>query len=99
MSLEAVMLVLDNSAFSLNGDYPRTSSPLHQPLHRRPPRREGANPAPAPLPFPFDTRLRLPDSTATRLAAQADAVHILFNNKLNANPENEVGLMVMAGKA
>ncbi|KAL8290303.1 hypothetical protein RQP46_003242 [Phenoliferia psychrophenolica] len=52
------MLVLDNSAYSLNGDYP-----------------------------------------PTRLAAQADAVHILFNNKLNANPENEVGLMVMGGKA
>ncbi|KAM0746579.1 hypothetical protein T439DRAFT_329682 [Meredithblackwellia eburnea MCA 4105] len=58
MSLEATMLVLDNSAYSLNGDY-------------------------AP----------------TRLAAQADAVHILFNSKLNANPENEVGLMVMAGKS
>ncbi|GAA6062215.1 hypothetical protein JCM10212_006450 [Sporobolomyces blumeae] len=57
MSLEATMLVLDNSYHSINGDY-------------------------AP----------------TRLEAQSDAVHVLFNSKLNANPENEVGLMVMAGK-
>ncbi|GAA5838480.1 hypothetical protein JCM5353_004030 [Sporobolomyces roseus] len=57
MSLEATMLVLDNSYHSINGDY-------------------------AP----------------TRLEAQSDAVHVLFNAKLRANPENEVGLMVMAGK-
>ncbi|GAA5882112.1 hypothetical protein JCM16303_005610 [Sporobolomyces ruberrimus] len=57
MSLEATIIVLDNSVHSLNGDY-------------------------AP----------------TRLEAQSDAVHVLFNSKLRANPENEVGLMVMAGK-
>ncbi|GAA5952438.1 hypothetical protein JCM21900_005310 [Sporobolomyces salmonicolor] len=57
MSLEATMLVLDNSYHSINGDYP-----------------------------------------PTRLQAQVDAVHALFNAKLRAHPENEVGLMVMAGK-
>ncbi|GAA5963233.1 hypothetical protein JCM3765_005767 [Sporobolomyces pararoseus] len=57
MSLEATIIVLDNSHYSLNGDY-------------------------AP----------------TRLEAQSDAVHVLFNSKVRANPENEVGLMVMAGK-
>lgn len=57
MSLEATIIVLDNSHYSLNGDY-------------------------AP----------------TRLEAQSDAVHVLFNAKVRANPENEVGLMVMAGK-
>ncbi|GAA5891665.1 hypothetical protein JCM5296_005503 [Sporobolomyces johnsonii] len=57
MSLEATMLVLDNSYHSINGDYP-----------------------------------------PTRLQAQIDAVHALFNAKLRAHPENEVGLMVMAGK-
>ncbi|GAA5893056.1 proteasome regulatory particle base subunit RPN10 [Sporobolomyces salmoneus] len=57
MSLEATIIVLDNSHYSLNGDY-------------------------AP----------------TRLEAQNDAVHVLFNSKVRANPENEVGLMVMAGK-
>ncbi|GAA5832043.1 hypothetical protein JCM3766R1_003697 [Sporobolomyces carnicolor] len=57
MSLEATIIVLDNSHHSLNGDY-------------------------AP----------------TRLEAQSDAVHVLFNAKVRANPENEVGLMVMAGK-
>lgn len=36
---------------------------------------------------------------ATRLQAQADAVHIIFNRKVQANPESEVGLMVMGGKA
>lgn len=58
MTLEACMLVLDNSSYSINGDYP-----------------------------------------PNRLSAQADAVHIIFNRKINANPENEVGLMVMGGKA
>ncbi|GAA5937257.1 proteasome regulatory particle base subunit RPN10 [Sporobolomyces koalae] len=57
MSLEATIIILDNSHHSLNGDY-------------------------AP----------------TRLEAQSDAVHVLFNSKVRANPENEVGLMVMAGK-
>ncbi|KAI5474293.1 26S proteasome regulatory subunit N10 [Pseudohyphozyma bogoriensis] len=58
MTLEATVLVLDNSQYSINGDFP-----------------------------------------PTRYSAQSDAVHILFNAKLNANPENEVGLMVMGGKA
>ncbi|GAA6029644.1 hypothetical protein JCM8097_000982 [Rhodosporidiobolus ruineniae] len=57
MSLEATMIVLDNSGESLNGDF-------------------------AP----------------TRFEAQSDAVHTLMNAKVRANPENEVGLMVMAGK-
>ncbi|KDE05529.1 hypothetical protein MVLG_04122 [Microbotryum lychnidis-dioicae p1A1 Lamole] len=58
MSLEATMLVLDNSAYAINGDF-----------------------------------------TPTRLEAQSDAVHVIFNRKLNAHPESEVGLMVMAGPA
>ncbi|KAM0788950.1 hypothetical protein ACM66B_003025 [Microbotryomycetes sp. NB124-2] len=58
MSLEATMLVLDNSSSSINGDY-----------------------------------------TPTRLEAQVDAVHVIFNQKLRAHPENEVGLIVMGGKA
>ncbi|KAK4056634.1 proteasome regulatory particle base subunit rpn10 [Microbotryomycetes sp. JL221] len=58
MSLEATMLVLDNSSSSINGDY-----------------------------------------TPTRLEAQIDAVHVIFNQKLRAHPENEVGLIVMGGKA
>ncbi|SCV70565.1 BQ2448_3327 [Microbotryum intermedium] len=58
MSLEATMLVLDNSSYSINGDFP-----------------------------------------PTRLEAQSDAVHVIFNRKLNANPESEVGVMVMAGHA
>ncbi|GAA5900622.1 hypothetical protein JCM6882_000924 [Rhodosporidiobolus microsporus] len=57
MSLEATMIVLDNSGESLNGDF-------------------------AP----------------TRFEAQADAVHMIMGRKVMANPENEVGLMVMAGK-
>ncbi|GAA6001292.1 proteasome regulatory particle base subunit RPN10 [Rhodotorula paludigena] len=57
MSLEATMLVLDNSAQSLNGDFP-----------------------------------------PNRLQAQADAVFTIMGAKCRAHPENEVGLMVMAGK-
>ncbi|GAA6014636.1 hypothetical protein JCM10207_006885 [Rhodosporidiobolus poonsookiae] len=57
MSLEATMIVLDNSGESLNGDFP-----------------------------------------PTRFEAQADTVHTIMGAKINANPENEVGLMVMAGK-
>ncbi|GAA5839501.1 hypothetical protein JCM11251_002742 [Rhodosporidiobolus azoricus] len=58
MSLEATMIVLDNSGESLNGDFP-----------------------------------------PTRFEAQADAVHTIMGRKVMANPENEVGLMVMAGKS
>ncbi|BGO90580.1 hypothetical protein NBRC10512_005300 [Rhodotorula toruloides] len=57
MSLEATMLVLDNSQHSLNGDFP-----------------------------------------PTRLQAQADSVFQIMGAKCRAHPENEVGLMVMAGK-
>lgn len=83
------MLVLDNSAYSLNGDYARAALFLGTP---------SIVPGLTMLPLPH-LRSRAIAPTATRLAAQADAVHILFNNKLNANPENEVGLMVMGGKA
>ncbi|GAA5985425.1 hypothetical protein JCM11641_000153 [Rhodosporidiobolus odoratus] len=57
MSLEATMIVLDNSGESLNGDFP-----------------------------------------PNRFEAQADTVHLVMGAKVGANPENEVGLMVMAGK-
>ncbi|GAA5870528.1 hypothetical protein JCM8547_002041 [Rhodosporidiobolus lusitaniae] len=58
MSLEATMIVLDNSGESLNGDFP-----------------------------------------PNRFEAQADSVHTIMGRKVMANPENEVGLMVMAGKS
>ncbi|KPV77285.1 uncharacterized protein RHOBADRAFT_9228, partial [Rhodotorula graminis WP1] len=57
MSLEATMIVLDNSAHSLNGDF-------------------------------------IPN----RLQAQSDCIFTIMGTKINAHPENEVGLMVMAGK-
>ncbi|GAA5821085.1 hypothetical protein JCM3770_000084 [Rhodotorula araucariae] len=57
MSLEATMIVLDNSAHSLNGDF-------------------------------------LPN----RLQAQSDCIFTIMGTKCRAHPENEVGLMVMAGK-
>lgn len=57
MGLEAVMIVVDNSESSRNGDY-----------------------------------------TPTRYDAQSDAVNILFQNVVQANPESSVGLMSMGGK-
>jgi 26S proteasome regulatory subunit N10 len=58
MPLEATMLVLDNSEYVRNGDYP---------------------------PSRFD--------------AQADALAVVFHAKIDANPENTVGVMTMAGTA
>ncbi|KAK4039779.1 hypothetical protein C8A01DRAFT_46806 [Parachaetomium inaequale] len=57
MGLEAVMIVVDNSESSRNGDY-----------------------------------------TPTRYDAQSDAVNIIFQNVVQANPESSVGLMSMGGK-
>ena len=81
MVLECVMLVLDNSSYSINGDYLRQST-----------RRSVES-------SDLTDRFRRFRDVATRLAAQADAVHIIFNAKCNSNPENEVGLMMMGGKA
>jgi 26S proteasome regulatory subunit N10 len=58
MPLEATMIIIDNSEYMRNGDYP-----------------------------------------PTRFGAQADAVHIIFGSKTQANPENTVGVMTMAGKS
>ncbi|KAI9261560.1 hypothetical protein BDA99DRAFT_537947 [Phascolomyces articulosus] len=58
MSLEAAMIVIDNSEWMRNGDY-----------------------------------------TPTRLAAQNEAVNLIFSSKTQANRENTVGLMTMAGKS
>ncbi|KAI7848465.1 hypothetical protein BDC45DRAFT_523263 [Circinella umbellata] len=58
MSLEASMIVIDNSEWMRNGDY-----------------------------------------TPTRLAAQNEAVNLIFSSKTQANRENTVGLMTMAGKS
>ena len=62
------MLVLDNSVYSINGDYPRKLDP--------------SNLDTITLAGPADAAA-LALHTATRLAAQADAVHLLFNTKLN----------------
>ncbi|KDN37230.1 hypothetical protein K437DRAFT_252013 [Tilletiaria anomala UBC 951] len=43
--------------------------------------------------------MRNGDYTPSRWEAQSDAVNVLFNAKTNSNPENEVGLMTMAGKS
>ncbi|KAI8137341.1 hypothetical protein BJV82DRAFT_635528 [Fennellomyces sp. T-0311] len=58
MSLEASMIVIDNSEWMRNGDY-----------------------------------------TPTRLVAQNEAVNLIFSSKTQANRENTVGLMTMAGKS
>lgn len=58
MPLEATMIIIDNSEYMRNGDYP-----------------------------------------ATRFDAQADAVNVLFQTKIDSNPENSVGIMTMAGKS
>jgi len=42
--------------------------------------------------------MRNGDYTPTRFSAQSDAVSVIFQRKTNANPENTVGLMSMAGK-
>ena len=42
--------------------------------------------------------MRNGDYTPTRLEAQKDCVNILFGAKTQANPENTVGLLTMAGK-
>ncbi|CAA7269212.1 unnamed protein product [Cyclocybe aegerita] len=43
--------------------------------------------------------MRNGDYQPTRFEAQADAVNVLFQTKIDANPENTVGVMTMAGKA
>ncbi|OLL26774.1 26S proteasome regulatory subunit rpn10 [Neolecta irregularis DAH-3] len=43
--------------------------------------------------------MRNGDYTPTRFEAQLSAVHLLFNAKTQANPENAVGIMTMAGKS
>ncbi|KAI9496486.1 hypothetical protein BDB00DRAFT_945093 [Zychaea mexicana] len=58
MSLEASMIVIDNSEWMRNGDY-----------------------------------------TPNRLAAQNEAVNLIFSSKTQANRESTVGLMTMAGKS
>ncbi|KAF9040723.1 hypothetical protein BJ165DRAFT_1350836 [Panaeolus papilionaceus] len=57
MPLEATMIIIDNSEYMRNGDYP-----------------------------------------PTRFDAQADAVNVTFQAKIDSNPESTVGLMTMAGK-
>lgn len=42
--------------------------------------------------------MRNGDYAPTRFGAQTDAVNVIFSRKINANPENTVGLMTMAGK-
>ncbi len=42
--------------------------------------------------------MRNGDYTPSRWEVQSDAVNVVFNAKTNSNPENEVGLMTMAGK-
>ncbi|KAI9223485.1 hypothetical protein BC828DRAFT_375814 [Blastocladiella britannica] len=56
MVLEATVIVIDNSEWMRNGDYP-----------------------------------------PTRLSAQSDAVHLLFNVKTQSNPENTVAVLTSAG--
>ncbi|KAG8901429.1 hypothetical protein FRB99_005317 [Tulasnella sp. 403] len=43
--------------------------------------------------------MRNGDYPPTRFGAQSDAVNVIFGRKTNANPENTVGLMTMAGKS
>ncbi|KAF8164799.1 hypothetical protein B0H34DRAFT_761593 [Crassisporium funariophilum] len=42
--------------------------------------------------------MRNGDYQPTRFDAQSDAVNIVFQTKIDANPENTVGIMTMAGK-
>lgn len=56
MVLEATMIVIDNSEFTRNGDYP-----------------------------------------TTRFEAQMDTVDLIFQAKVNSNPENTVGLLAAGG--
>ena len=42
--------------------------------------------------------MRNGDYTPTRFEAQSDAVNVAFQTKIDANPENTVGIMTMAGK-
>lgn len=42
--------------------------------------------------------MRNGDFSPTRLEAQIDAVNMVCNNKLNANPESTVALMSMSGE-
>ncbi|KAF4616038.1 hypothetical protein D9613_011411 [Agrocybe pediades] len=43
--------------------------------------------------------MRNGDYQPTRFDAQADAVNVIFQTKIDSNPENTVGIMTMAGKA
>jgi hypothetical protein len=87
MSLEATMIVLDNSANSLNGDFPRAF------WKTRPCRRRRLSSLTHTLGFSPPCC-----ATASRLQAQSDSVFRIFGAKCRAHPENEVGLMVMGGK-
>ncbi|KAL0565363.1 proteasome regulatory particle base subunit rpn10 [Marasmius crinis-equi] len=42
--------------------------------------------------------MRNGDYQPTRFDAQADAVNVVFQTKIDSNPENAVGVMSMAGK-
>jgi len=42
--------------------------------------------------------MRNGDYLPTRFDAQADAVNVVFQTKVDSNPENTVGIMTMAGK-
>lgn len=42
--------------------------------------------------------MRNGDYAPTRWEAQSDAVNVIFNTKIDSNPENTVGIMTMAGK-
>lgn len=42
--------------------------------------------------------MRNGDYAPTRFEAQADAVNVLFQTKVDSNPESTVGIMTMAGK-
>lgn len=42
--------------------------------------------------------MRNGDYQPTRFDAQRDAVNTVFQTKIDANPENTVGIMTMAGK-
>ncbi|KAF8960248.1 hypothetical protein BDZ97DRAFT_1834674, partial [Flammula alnicola] len=43
--------------------------------------------------------MRNGDYVPTRFNAQSDAVNVVFQTKIDSNPENTVGIMTMAGKA
>jgi hypothetical protein len=42
--------------------------------------------------------MRNGDYQPTRFEAQSDAVNVVFQTKIDSNPENTVGIMTMAGK-